>query len=69
MRLRCSAQGDQAVQLAYPTISTPAAFYGLERQIKALSHGQEIGVVGFSAGGSLADRIATDKATSRRLRT
>ena len=54
--------GNQAIQLAYPTIATPAAFYGLERQIESLSHGQPIGIVGFSAGGSLALRIATDKA-------
>lgn len=54
--------GDQAVQLAYPMIATPAAFYGLEHQIESLSHGQPIGIVGFSAGGSLALRIATDKA-------
>jgi dienelactone hydrolase len=54
--------GDRAVQLAYPTMATPAAFYGLEQQIKSLSRGQPIGIVGFSAGGSLADRIATDKA-------
>jgi dienelactone hydrolase len=53
--------GDHAVQLAYPTIATAGAFYGLEQQIKSLSHGQPIGIVGFSAGGSLALRIATDK--------
>ena len=40
--------GNQAIQLAYPTIATPAAFYGLERQIESLSHGQPIGIVGFS---------------------
>ena len=54
--------GQQAVQLAYPSMATPAAFYGLEHRIKSLSHGQPIGIVGFSAGGSLAVRIATDKA-------
>jgi hypothetical protein len=54
--------GDQVIQLAYPTIATPAALYGLEQRIEALSHGQPIGIVGFSAGGSLALRIATDKA-------
>jgi len=54
--------GNQAVQLAYPMMATPAAFFGLERQIQSLGHGQPIGIVGFSAGGTLALRIATDKA-------
>ena len=54
--------GNQAVQLAYSTMATPAAFFGLERQIQSLSHGQPIGIVGFSAGGTLALKIATDKA-------
>jgi hypothetical protein len=54
--------GNRAVQLAYSTMATPAAFFGLERQIQSLSHGQPIGIVGFSAGGTLALRIATDKA-------
>ena len=54
--------GHKVVQIAYPTIATPAAFYGFERRIEALSHGQPIGIVGFSAGGTLATRIATDAA-------
>jgi hypothetical protein len=54
--------GDQVIQLAYPTIATPAAFNNLEQRIESLSHGQPIGIVGFSAGGSLALKIATDKA-------
>jgi len=54
--------GNQAVQVAYPMMAKPAAFYGLERQIQSLSHGRPIGIVGFSAGGTLALRLATDKA-------
>jgi hypothetical protein len=50
--------GEQPVQLAYPTIATPAAFNGVVQQIKALSHRQTIGIVGFSAGGSLALRLS-----------
>jgi len=54
--------GNHAVQLAYPMMATPDAFFGLERQIQSLSHGQPIGIVGFSAGGTLALRVATDTA-------
>jgi hypothetical protein len=43
-------------------MAKPAAFYGLERQIQSLSHGRPIGIVGFSAGGTLALRLATDNA-------
>lgn len=50
--------GDRAVQLSTPTINTPGAFYSVARQIKAMSHGQPIGIVGFSAGGTLAIRLA-----------
>jgi hypothetical protein len=54
--------GNSAIQVPYPTIATPAAFYGLVNHIKGLAHGQPIAIVGFSAGGSLANRIATIKA-------
>ena len=54
--------GHQAVQVAYPTMATPVAFESLVRQIKTLSDGQTIGIVGFSAGGPLALRLATDPA-------
>jgi hypothetical protein len=56
------AANDEPVPLAYPAISSVGAFLGLEREIKALSHGQPIGIVGFSAGGTLAERIAADPA-------
>jgi hypothetical protein len=54
--------GTTPVQLAYPTMSTRAAFDGLVAQVKAISRGQPIGIVGFSAGGSLALRMAASKA-------
>ena len=56
------AVGEQTIQLAYPALTTPGVFFGLERQIASLSQGQPIGIVGFSAGGSLAARLAGDAA-------
>jgi hypothetical protein len=53
--------GQTPVQLAYATMSTPAAFNGLLQRVRLLSHGQPIGIVGFSAGGSLALRLAASK--------
>lgn len=52
--------GDRAVQLSYPTIATPAALNDLAQRIRPLSHGQPIGIVGFSAGGTLAARLAAN---------
>jgi dienelactone hydrolase len=52
--------GNRAVQLSYPTIATPAAINNLAQSIRALSHGQPIGIVGFSAGGTLAARLAAE---------
>jgi dienelactone hydrolase len=56
------AHGDQAIQLSNPAVTTPDVFFGLEREIKSLSRGQPIGIVGFSAGGALAFRLAADDA-------
>ena len=42
--------GSQAVQVAYSTMATPAAFTRLVQRIETLSHGQTIGIVGFSGG-------------------
>jgi dienelactone hydrolase len=50
--------GHQAIQISTPEISTPAAFERVVAQIRSLSHGRPIGIVGFSAGGSLAARLA-----------
>jgi dienelactone hydrolase len=56
------AAGDQPVQLAYPAVTTVGVFPALDRQIASLSHGKPIGIVGFSAGATLAERIAADRA-------
>jgi dienelactone hydrolase len=50
--------GHQAIQISTPKIATTAAFYGLVKSMEALSHGRSIGIVGFSAGGSLAIRLS-----------
>jgi hypothetical protein len=53
------AHGDRAVQLTAPAMDSPAAFYQLANQIRAISKGQPIGLMGFSAGGTLALRLAS----------
>jgi len=50
--------GNHAVQISTPSINTAGAFYGVARQIESLSHGRPIGIVGFSAGGTLAARLS-----------
>jgi dienelactone hydrolase len=50
--------GNQVVQLSNTTINTPAAYNALARKIVKLAHGQDIGLVGFSAGGALAIHLA-----------
>src|SRR2546423_669901 len=50
--------GDQVVQLSNLTINTPAAYNALAGKIVKLAHGQDIGLVGFSAGGALAIHLA-----------
>jgi dienelactone hydrolase len=56
------AAADQAIQIAYPSINSVGAFSELEKEIEDLSHKEPIGIVGFSAGGSLALRLAGDPA-------
>jgi hypothetical protein len=53
-----NAHGDSAVQLTTPAMSSPAAFYQLADEIRAISKGRPIGLMGFSAGGTLALRLA-----------
>src|SRR4051812_16404846 len=48
----------QAIQLSTPNMAAPDALSRLARQIASLSHGRPIGIVGFSAGGTLAARLA-----------
>ncbi|WP_435008624.1 alpha/beta hydrolase family protein [Tundrisphaera lichenicola] len=50
--------GHQAIQIATPEINSGAAFDQLARKIASIAHGRPIGIVGFSAGGSLAARLA-----------
>jgi dienelactone hydrolase len=50
--------GNQVVQLSNATINTPAAYNSLVRRVVRLAHGQDVGLVGFSAGGALAIRLA-----------
>src|SRR5690348_13211278 len=52
------AAGHQAVQLATPRMDSRAALQGLAKEILSRSHGQPIGLVGFSAGGTEAERLA-----------
>src|SRR5258708_3442355 len=53
--------GNQAIQLSTPDMATRGAVYGVARQMRSLSHGQAIGIVGFSAGGTLAARLSAVK--------
>jgi dienelactone hydrolase len=50
--------GDQAIQLSYPRMNSLAAFNQLANQIGRISKGQPIGLIGFSAGGTIALRLA-----------
>jgi hypothetical protein len=50
--------GHQAIQISTPLMSSPDAFNRVVRQIASISRGRPIGIVGFSAGGSLAARLA-----------
>jgi hypothetical protein len=50
--------GHQALQISTPLMSSPDAFNRVVKQIASISHGRPIGIVGFSAGGSLAARLA-----------
>ncbi len=59
-RVLHKAAGAQVVQLANPPLGTPGALHGIARQIESISHGQPIGIVGFSAGGTLALHLAAD---------
>jgi dienelactone hydrolase len=50
--------GNPVVQLATPAINTAAAFNALAGAVVKLAHGQNVALVGFSAGGALALRLA-----------
>ena len=50
--------GDRAIQVDTPAMNSPAAFFRLVKYVRNISQGQPIGLVGFSAGGALAMRVA-----------
>ena len=52
------ASGNQVIQLATPAINTPGSVAKLATSVAKIAHGQTVGLVGFSAGGALALRIA-----------
>jgi dienelactone hydrolase len=51
-------RGDRAIQMSYPNMNSVGAFNQLAGQIRQISRGQPIGLAGFSAGGTLALRLA-----------
>jgi hypothetical protein len=50
--------GDQAIQVSTPAMSSASVIYGIANEIRQASHGRPIGLMGFSAGGMLATRLA-----------
>jgi Dienelactone hydrolase family len=52
------SHGNRAIQLTMPAMDGPADFYEVVNEVRSLSNGQPIGLIGFSAGGSLALRLA-----------
>jgi hypothetical protein len=50
--------GDRPIELASPAMTSANAFYELADSVRVRSGGQAIALVGFSAGGSLAMRLA-----------
>jgi dienelactone hydrolase len=56
--LDLATRGDQPVQLSYPAMNRPSALGRLVTQIQRISMGQPIGLIGFSAGGTIALRLA-----------
>src|SRR5262249_16349017 len=50
--------GDRAIQLATPAMNSAGDFYQLAHRIRAISKGRPVGLMGFSAGGALAMRLA-----------
>jgi dienelactone hydrolase len=53
-----NSHGDRAIQLTMPAMNGPGAFNQVASEVRSLSKGQPIGLIGFSAGGSLALRLA-----------
>ena len=53
------AAGEKPVQVSYPKVATAAAFEEIAHQVAAIGRGRPIGLVGLSAGGTLAVRLST----------
>ncbi len=51
------SHGDRAIQLTMPAMNGPGPFYQVASEVRSLSKGQPIGLIGFSAGGTLALRL------------
>lgn len=52
--------GNRIVEVATPAIQAAGSVRALAGQVAKLAHGQAVGIVGFSAGGALALRVAAD---------
>jgi len=50
--------GDRPIQVSTPALNGPGAFDRIADYVRTVSRGQPIGLVGFSAGGALALRLA-----------
>lgn len=55
---RLAQLGYQPVQVSTPALNGTGAFLRVARYVRRVSHGQPIGLMGFSAGGALAMRLA-----------
>ncbi len=55
---RLAQLGIPSVQVSTPAMNGPGAFYRVANYVRQVSHGQPIGLIGFSAGGALALRLA-----------
>jgi hypothetical protein len=54
-----ASRGDQPIQVSYRAMNSPLAFNQVANQIRRISQGQPIGLIGFSAGGTIALRLAS----------
>ena len=55
---RLLRDGDEPIQVSTPALNGPDAFYRIAAYVRTVSQGQPIGLMGFSAGGALAMRLA-----------
>ena len=51
-------EGHRVVELATPAIRSAHAYDSIARRLVKMAHGRDLGLVGFSAGGALALRLA-----------